>query len=101
MSKSSALFDFLDHFLGVPGHKNKTNEVLLVEAVWNSENASVSENTVQIDKCKLWLDGSSSGDSGSQNSFTFITGYNQTGKTMNTRIISGMLFCCKKKANQA
>ena len=56
---------FVDHFLGVPGRKNKTNEVLLVEAVWNSENASVSENTVQMDTCKLWLDGSSSGDSGS------------------------------------
>ena len=26
--------------------------------------------------------------------------YSQTGKTMNTRNISGMLMCCKKKANQ-
>ena len=56
---------FVDHFLGVPGRKNRTNEVLLVEAVWNSENASVSENTVQMDTCKLLLDRSSSGDSGS------------------------------------
>jgi len=62
---------FVEHFLGVPGHKNKTNEVLLVEAVWNSENASVSENTEQMDTCKLWLDGSSSGDSGSHVSKLF------------------------------
>ena len=26
--------------------------------------------------------------------------YSQTGKTMNTRNISGMLLCCKEKANQ-
>ena len=27
--------------------------------------------------------------------------YSQIGKTMNTKNISGMLFCCKKKTNQA
>ena len=27
--------------------------------------------------------------------------YSQTGKTVNTRNISGMLLCCKEKANQA
>ena len=26
--------------------------------------------------------------------------YSQTGKTVNNRNISGMLLCCKKKANQ-
>ena len=27
--------------------------------------------------------------------------YSQTGKTVNSKKISGMLLCCKKKANQA
>ena len=27
--------------------------------------------------------------------------YSQTGKTVNSKNISGMLLCCKKKANQA